>query len=332
MESKAGPAVSVKVTDESKGEVEVVFSTLNVVDKDGDVTRPGAFGSQEVRISAYNHQSWGGVLPVGKGKIFERTQKDNVLEGIMQGQFFMDTTGGRETFLTVKGLGGLMEWSYGYDIIEEAKGMFPDDSGDQVRFLDRLKVHEVSPVILGAGENTRTNFAKGIGSPIPSLAQFHRARKEALKQDLTEDQVNAAKGVLNQISVLLNQADPPGQEEVDDLIDALEQAIGVSEPEMESIDFDGGVKLIDHLTWGSAELEIICNRVAKAVAQRAENGQELSEPTLDVVKAILSKSDRLREAIAIQPRKEQTPEQREMLEQIFKNSQALLFLTPGGEV
>src|SRR3546814_6704026 len=64
--------------------------------------------------------------------------------------FFMNTTHGRDTFETVKALSedGLQEWSYGFDIDEYA---FGEVDGQRVRYLDRLTVHEVSPVLLGAG-------------------------------------------------------------------------------------------------------------------------------------------------------------------------------------
>jgi hypothetical protein len=61
-----------KITDATKGEVEAVIATLNVKDSDGDVTLKGAFeDGAEVQISAYNHKSWDGALPVGKGTLTE---------------------------------------------------------------------------------------------------------------------------------------------------------------------------------------------------------------------------------------------------------------------
>jgi phage head maturation protease len=141
----------------SEGRVTAVFATLGVVDSDGDVTLPGAFeNGAPVRISAYNHTSWAGALPVGKGTISERGN-----EAILDGQFFMDTQAGRETFTTVRQLGALGEWSYGYDILEAEPGTH---DSQRVQFLKRLKVHEVSPVILGAGIDTRTVAAKNAGS------------------------------------------------------------------------------------------------------------------------------------------------------------------------
>lgn len=145
----------VEIKDADKGEVSAVFATLNVIDADGDVTLPGAFETgAKARISAYGHSSWGGALPVGKGSIREEGD-----EAILDGQFFLDTPAGADTFKVVKALGedDLQEWSYGYDAIEYSFGEF---EGRPVRFLIKLKVHEVSPVLLGAGIGTRVLTAK----------------------------------------------------------------------------------------------------------------------------------------------------------------------------
>lgn len=149
----------VEIKDAEKGIVNAVFSTMNVRDRDGDFTREGAFtDGAKVAISAYGHKSWEGALPVGKGVIRVKGKK-----AVLEGQFFMNTTHGRDTFETVKSLAedGLGEWSYGFDIDKHSYGK----EGDRpVRYLDQVTVHEVSPVLLGAGINTRTLSAKGRGS------------------------------------------------------------------------------------------------------------------------------------------------------------------------
>jgi HK97 family phage prohead protease len=154
MTKKSLSQVEIKSAD--RGTVEAVFSTFDVVDKDGDVTRPGAFtDGEEVLISSYQHTSWGGALPVGKGKI-----RQTKSEAILEGQFFLDTTAGRDHFTVVKALAGRQqEWSYGFDVLDSEDGTF---DGREVRFLKRLKVHEVSPVLVGAGVNTRTLAVKAL--------------------------------------------------------------------------------------------------------------------------------------------------------------------------
>jgi HK97 family phage major capsid protein len=230
-----------KITDEAEGRVQAVFATLNVKDKDGDVTRDGAFEpGAEVRISAWNHASWGaGMLPVGKGVIGQHGD-----EAILDSQFFLSTDAGRETFTTIKELGSLVEWSYGYDILDAEPGQ---KDGENVQFLNRVKVHEVSPVLLGAGENTRTLLAKSFGVEIES-------------------------------------ADTPAKTDTP----------------------KEGEKLADHLDRVIGEVEALADRLADAVAKRAEadNGrknQKLSEATYERGERLLEQVKRLREALAIEP-------------------------------
>ncbi|MBN9737306.1 MULTISPECIES: HK97 family phage prohead protease [unclassified Pseudonocardia] len=171
---------ALRVKSEARGEVEAVFATLGVRDLDGDVTIPGAFTEgQEVRISAYGHSSWDGALPVGRGRI---TVRGN--QAVMAGKFFLDTEAGRDTFAVVKHMGELQEWSYGFDVVDSE---FGDHAGQRVRFLRRLSVHEVSPVLLGAAGpgRTRTLVAKsaardhlspGDRAELRAIAQLHEVR------------------------------------------------------------------------------------------------------------------------------------------------------------
>lgn len=142
---------SVEIKSPDKGEVSAVFATFGVVDKDGDITDPKAFtdGAQVV-ISSYGHKSWDGLLPVGVGTI--RTTDS---EAVLEGKFFLDTTHGADTFRTLKGMheaGVPSEWSYGFDV----KDSEPLKDGGAKRLLKEMQVFEVSPVLLGAGVNTRS--------------------------------------------------------------------------------------------------------------------------------------------------------------------------------
>jgi hypothetical protein len=142
-----------EIKDESKGEVRAIFSTFNAIDSDRDVTRPGAFADgAPVVISSYGHRTWDGELPVGLGTI-----RQTANEAILEGRFFLDTMAGRDTFTVVKQLGGLQEWSYGYNVTKESFGEF---AGQRVRFIEEVQVFEVSPVLRGAGVGTRTLAVK----------------------------------------------------------------------------------------------------------------------------------------------------------------------------
>lgn len=164
-----------EVKDETKGEVEAVFATLNVKDHDDDVTRPGAFeNGAEVVISAYNHKSWEGALPVGKGTIHE--VGDQV---IMKGRFFLNTTAGRDTFEVVKELGARQEWSYGFNVLESEPG---EHEGKSVRILKRMAVHEVSPVLRGAGVGTTTRYAKSLKDEVAEAVDAVKSAVESAER------------------------------------------------------------------------------------------------------------------------------------------------------
>lgn len=153
---------NVEIKDAAKGQVTAVFATLDVVDKDGDVTVKGAFteGAKAV-ISPFGHKIWEGSPPVGKGVIREVGN-----EAVFEGQFFMNTTHGRDAFETIKALteddGPGSEWSYGFDVEDSEPAVKGSSYGDKHRrTLKKLKVHEVSPVLIGAGVQTRVTGLKG---------------------------------------------------------------------------------------------------------------------------------------------------------------------------
>lgn len=224
----------VEVKDEDKGTVAAVFSTLNVKDKDGDVTPKGAFeDGAQAPISAYGHASWGSALPVGVGTI-----QETKTEAVLHGEFFLDTASGRDTFTAVKRLAarGLGEWSYGYDAV---KYSFGEHEGERVRFLEQLKVHEVSPVLLGAGVNTRTLAAKSAGMRFGEHGSAVMAEvRELVKRATDVMALRAEKGktLSTESTALLEELDTelkalravldvPGEGDQDDDADAVKAAL-----------------------------------------------------------------------------------------------------------
>lgn len=149
MERKAA-ALELKA-DGPEGSFRATFSSFNVIDKDGDVTLPNAFQrGQKVRIAQWGHD-WGS-LPIGKGTIDFDSERAWV-----DGEFFLDTTAGADSYKTIKNLADLQEWSYGFQVTSRRDGQ---QDGRDVRFLEAIDVFEVSPVMLGAGIGTRTDFVK----------------------------------------------------------------------------------------------------------------------------------------------------------------------------
>lgn len=211
----------VDIKDETKGEVEAVFATLDVVDKDGDVTQKGAFSNgAEVIISAYNHKTWEGALPVGKGVIQEVGN-----EVLMKGQFFMNTAAGRDHFEVVKALGPKQEWSYGFNVDESSPGQF---DGKSVRMLKRMSVYEVSPVMRAAGIGTRTTYAKSFGDEISdavdavTVAVTSAGRVAALRAEkgkelsqVNQDKLDGLLAACEELKALLTPVEESNEDETD---------------------------------------------------------------------------------------------------------------------
>jgi hypothetical protein len=184
VERKSASLLEFNLTEE--GDVRAAFARTGVVDFDKDYTFPGAFPVKELPISAYGHKSWperGGMLPVGKGSIKEVGDL-----AILDGHFFVDTTHGRDTYLTVKGMGGLQEWSYGFDVTATAK---PPEGIKARRGIKALDVIEVSPVMLGAGIGTHTQAIKGTKSAADMVDQATSALR-IIHSLLTAEAADAA--------------------------------------------------------------------------------------------------------------------------------------------
>lgn len=139
----------VELKDADQGIVSAVFSTFDVVDLDGDVVRKSAFkDATPVKISAFNHGSWEGALPVGVGKVRVTDR-----EAICDMQFNMKTQAGRETFETIKMMGELQEYSWGFNVTDSEPG---EIEGKSVRVIKNVDIFEVSPVLVGAAGPGRT--------------------------------------------------------------------------------------------------------------------------------------------------------------------------------
>jgi hypothetical protein len=74
-------------------------------------------------------------------------------EAVFSGNFFMDTSAGQEAYKTVKAMGDLQEWSWGFHTV---KSTWEEIEQDMIRHLVETEVYEVSPVLKGAGIGTRT--------------------------------------------------------------------------------------------------------------------------------------------------------------------------------
>jgi len=156
-------SIQVEFKEASPGSFIAQIAQFDVMDADGDVTLPGAFPKgKNVLVSAYQHGSWMGALPVGKAVI------DEVGEfAIGNGQFNLASDSGKEHYETVKFSAELQEWSYGFKVLEMGSEEEMDawaaahDGARPARILKKVDPFEISPVLKGAGVGTATLAIKG---------------------------------------------------------------------------------------------------------------------------------------------------------------------------
>lgn len=147
---KSYSGVDIEWNAEKAGAFRAKIAELNVIDKDGDVTLPGAMpAGKAILISAYMHGSWDGALPVGKG-VIEVVNNDVIVDG----QFNLKTVTGKEHYETLKFSPELSEWSYGFRVLEVAENTEWSKNPGVWRVFAKLDVFEASPVLRGAGVNT----------------------------------------------------------------------------------------------------------------------------------------------------------------------------------
>lgn len=127
------------------GQVTAVFSTFDVVDADNDIVLATALTHGQAVPMTWAHR-WD--VPVGKGQIVVQEK-----QAVFDGGFFLETDAGLEAYKTVKAMGTLQEWSWGFRVLDAG---YEQRDEKFIRVIKRAEVFEVSPVLVGAGVGTYT--------------------------------------------------------------------------------------------------------------------------------------------------------------------------------
>jgi len=148
--------------DGDKRYIEAVFSLFDTIDSDNDVTKANALRSgytgNKVPL-VWNHD-WSKVI--GRG-IIETDNQKAVFKG-----YFLNTEAGKEAYETVKAMQDMQQFSYGFQVLKSSKGTHIDSKGEEVpvRVLEDVKVWEVSPVLVGAQQNSFVQALKSGLEPV----------------------------------------------------------------------------------------------------------------------------------------------------------------------
>ena len=255
-------SIDLEIKNDEKGEVAAVFSIFDKVDSDGDIVKAGSiksgFKSGDVPM-VWAHK-WD--MPIGKGQIEQDDDK-----ATFKGQFFMDTESGKEAYNLVKAMGELQQWSFGFKVDDSEYGKFKKDGSDEeedVRFLKGLTVYEVSPVLVGANQETYTMAIKS---------------NTELLEELSEE-----KAVMTTES--MNVPDPEEEE-----APAEEEAVDEVDTEFEEVseDQDAEAESIDEETAEEEEKELkVSEEVNKTFSEEVKDVLAALENLITRAKAISS--------------------------------------------
>lgn len=135
---------------EQEGRLKAAFSVFDELDSDQDIVRKSAFQDGQAVPLVWAHD-W--TTPIGKG-VVRLTDKHAEFDGA----FFTDTSAGLDAYRTVKAMGELQEFSFGFEIKESRRIKHQDKDA---REITKVTLFEVSPVLVGANRNTRTLAIKG---------------------------------------------------------------------------------------------------------------------------------------------------------------------------
>jgi len=165
--------------DGDKRYIEAVFSLLDTIDSDNDVTKSNAlrsgYSGNKVPL-VWNHD-WSKVI--GRG-IIETDNQKAVFKG-----YFLNTEAGKEAYNTVKEMQDMQQFSYGFQVMKSSKGKHIDSKGEEVpvRVLEDVKVWEVSPVLVGAQQNSFVQALKSGLEPYDEMDTEFEEVKEQVGTD-----------------------------------------------------------------------------------------------------------------------------------------------------
>jgi hypothetical protein len=211
-----------------------VFASLNKLDKDGDFTIPGAFGNQTAKLVGAHDWS---APSIGIARIHEEGDR-----AIADFRFNMEMPTAVEWYKALKynfDAGLNTEWSYGFDVLKHS---YRDVGGKQVRVLERMKVHEVSPVMVGAGIDTQTLSMKSC----QSCGAKNHDDGQTLENHF-EQVIAANRELLERVEQIVNLRDGQGRKQLTSQstlirflklkqqIRLLEKRIGTDDPDREEL-------------------------------------------------------------------------------------------------
>ena len=275
MSEKEVKNIDLELKSETEGKVSAVFSVFNSLDSDGDIVLPGSIksGFKSGSVPMVWAHKWD--MPIGKGSI-----KSDGDKATFEGEFFMDTDSGKEAYKIVKNMADMQQWSFGYRVNDAERGKIGEGEEEKdARFLKDLTVFEVSPVLVGANQDTYTMAIK--------------SNEELLKEIVGEE-----KGVMTTES--MNQPDPeeePQEEEKSITVEELLKSPAMYLKELyklkeaiietqEEISENAPKAFSEQVKDVLAALNDLMVRATAIAMLRAKDGRKLGEKATEALRAV----------------------------------------------
>lgn len=209
--TKVFTLTELKLDTDGEGTFVAAFANLDAIDHDGDGYDPGAIGTQKVKISVWNHGSWGSgaeALPVGVGQTFEQRDSDGTNWAKIKGEFDLGREAGVEHYKALKyftAKGHAVEWSFA---LPDADWRMEERDGQRIRIFTRIMVPEVSPVLLGAGIDTHLESIKALED---TMVPTEKRESTPLAKQLDEA-VEAVEAVIGRAKEVSNLRHDDGED------------------------------------------------------------------------------------------------------------------------
>lgn len=213
------------------GVVEAIVSVFDIIDRGGDIMRPGAFAASIARKLPNFVWSHDWDRPIGKTLVAEELEAGDPrlpescreFGGLyVKGQCNLKTQRGKEAYEDLK-LGAITEFSIGFRVVKES---YNRDTG--VRELLEVELFEWSPVLVGMNQATATISVKSdlpAGSTLDEQAESALAAVKALVDRLTdygamksrdnrripESRIAQAKQMVEGLQAFIDRADAPNR-------------------------------------------------------------------------------------------------------------------------
>ena len=249
--------------------IEAVFSLFDTIDSDNDVTKSNAlrsgYSGNKVPL-VWNHD-WSKVI--GRG-IIETDNQKAVFKG-----YFLNTEAGKEAYNTVKEMQDMQQFSYGFQVMKSSKGKHIDSKGEEVpvRVLEDVKVWEVSPVLVGAQQNS---FVQALKSGLESFEPDEEVDEVDTEfEEVVEPEEEKYK------KCSYGKDGKCAKEMKEDLKISSETDSGISKSQQ-------GLRLGEHAVASLEELKAFTERIEDLASLRNSEKKTLSSKSTDMISTYLS--------------------------------------------